>query len=105
MPARSGRLEKRIRLAVPIQISAPADPSASERTTTENVSVLGVRALVRRAWDLNERVIISSPSGNTRAAARVVYCQRTTGERFAIGLEFLGALFNWSKELTAGSAD
>lgn len=34
----SGRLEKRLRLAVPVQISSVLDATLTERTTTENVS-------------------------------------------------------------------
>jgi len=45
MPARSGRLEKRIPLAVPLQISSVLDPATAERTTTENVCSLGMRVL------------------------------------------------------------
>ena len=33
MPARSGRLEKRIRLAVPVEIFSPQNPAAAERTS------------------------------------------------------------------------
>jgi hypothetical protein len=61
MPARSGRLEKRIRLAVPVQISSVLDPVATERTATENVCSLGIRILTQRARDLNEQLMISSP--------------------------------------------
>src|SRR6266851_229296 len=58
MPVRSGRIEKRIRLAVPVQISSLLDPAATVRTTTENVCSLGVRVLTERAMDLNERLMI-----------------------------------------------
>src|SRR2546430_6931197 len=74
MPARSGRLEKRIRLAVPVQIARLLDPATAERTTTENVCSLGMRGLTQRARELNERLMISSLVGDLRALARVVYC-------------------------------
>ena len=96
MPARSGRLEKRIPLAMPVEISNPLDPAATERTTTENVCSLGIRILTRRARDLNERLVISSLMGELRTLAHVVYCQRLPDGRFGVGLQFQGQAINWS---------
>jgi hypothetical protein len=103
MPQRSGRLEKRIRLEVPVQISSLRDPSATEQTTTENVCSLGVRILTRRAWELNERLYIKSLDGDGRTLARVVYCQRLGDGRFGIGLQFQGVTANWSRGSLAGA--
>ena len=105
MPARSGRLEKRIRLAVPIEVSSPHNPSAAERTTTENVCSLGVRVLSQRAKELNERLMVSSLVGDLRTLARVVYCERLPDGRFGIGLQFQGRSINWPDKQLAGSAD
>ena len=105
MPVRSGRLEKRIRLAVPVQISSLLDPAATERTTTENVCSLGIRILTQRARDLNERLMISSVMGDQRTLGRVVYCQRLPDGRFGVGLQFQGQVVNWSEGSTAGGTD
>jgi len=105
MPVRSGRLEKRIRLAVPVQISSFLDPAATERTTTENVCSLGIRILTQRARDLNERLMICSLMGDLRTLARVVYCQRLPDGRFGVGLQFQGEVVNWSKGSMAGATD
>ncbi len=105
MPVRSGRLEKRIRLAVPVQISSLLDPAATERTTTENVCSLGMRILTQRARDLNERLMISSVMGDQRTLGRVVYCQRLPDGRFGVGLQFQGQVVNWSEGSMAGGAD
>jgi len=96
MPARSGRIEKRIRLAVPVQISSLKDPDATERTTTENVCSLGVRILSQRFRASEERLIISSFVGDLRALAQVVYCQRLPDGGFGVGLRFQGLPVNWS---------
>ena len=104
MPARSGRLEKRIRLAVPVEISNPLDPAATERTTTENVCSLGIRILTRRARDLNERLMISSLMGEVRTLGHVVYCQRLPDGRFGVGLRFQGEPIDWSKSPLGGAA-
>jgi len=105
MPAGSGRLEKRIRLAVPIEVSSPQNPSATERTTTENVCSLGARVLSQRAKELNERLVVSSLVSDLRTLARVVYCQRLPDGRFGIGLQFQGRAVGWPKEPLAGSAN
>src|SRR5712664_1078555 len=105
MPERSGRLEKRIRLAVPMQISSLMDHAAPERTTTENVCSLGVRILTQRARDLNERLMIRSLMGDLRTLARVVYCHRLPDGRFGVGLQFQGMTVKWPRGSLAGVAD
>lgn len=105
MPVRSGRLEKRIRLAVPVQISGVLEPAASERTTTENVCSVGIRVLTHRPRESNERLIISSMAGDLRSLARVVYCERLPNGSFAVGLQFQGVRVNWPKDLTSSSTD
>jgi hypothetical protein len=95
MPERSGRLEKRIRLAVPVEISTLQDPSATERTSTENVCSLGVRVVSERRKELNERLMVRSLVGDLRAVARVVYCQRLFDGRFGVGMQFLGINAKW----------
>ena len=105
MLTRSGRLEKRIRLAVPVEISSIVDPIATERTTTENVCSLGIRIVTPRARDLNERLMISSVMGDQRTLGRVVYCQRLPDGRFGVGLQFQGQVVNWSEGSMAGGTD
>ena len=95
---RSGRLEKRTPLAVPVRISSPTEPSAGEGSTTENVCSLGIRVFVRRARELNERLLIKSADGELQTDARVVYCERLVDGRFALGLEFHSEVANWVKK-------
>src|SRR5216683_5719406 len=97
MPARSGRLEKRIRLSVPVEITNLLDLAATERTTTENVCSLGIRILTKRARDLNERLMVSSLRGDLRTLARVVYCQHVPENRFALGLELSCRVELWAR--------
>lgn len=68
MPIRSGRLDKRARVAMPVWISSPEEPAAIERTSTENVSSLGIRVLLRRAREMNERLSIKSVDGTCKYA-------------------------------------
>ncbi len=97
MSERSGRLEKRIRLAVAVEILNPQNPSAAERTTTENVCSLGIRVLTRRARDLNERLMIRSLGGDLQTLARVVYCQHVAENRFVLGLELSRRVERWAR--------
>lgn len=105
MPLRYGRLEKRIRLTLPLEISSLQDPSATERTTTENVCSLGVRVLTRRAKERNERLVVKSLADDLRASARVVYCQRLADGRFGVEMSFIGAAFDWTKASKIGAGD
>jgi hypothetical protein len=104
MPVRSGRLEKRISVAIPVQISSPLDPATTERTITENVCSLGIRIFAQRARDLNERLMISSVVGDLRTLARVVYCERLPDGRFGVGLQFQGMAVKWPNSSLAGVA-
>jgi hypothetical protein len=90
MPARSGRIEKRIRLEVPVQVSSLNDPGATERTTTENVCSLGMRIMSQQFRVSDERLMISSLIGDLRTLAQVVNCQRLPDGRFGVGLRFQG---------------
>lgn len=104
MPPRSGRLAKRISIAVPVRITSFGDPSISERATTENVSSLGVRLLTRQSKEMNERVLIISQAGHLQTEARVVYCQRVPDGRFGIGVQFQEVNAAWAKPPLAGVA-
>ncbi len=103
MPLRSGRLEKRIEVAIPLQISTMLDPALAERTTTENVCSLGMRVLTGHARELNERLMITTLQGEMRRLARVVYCQRLSDGQFAVGLQFQGSALKWGGESSAGT--
>src|SRR5260370_5330984 len=100
---RSGRLEKRTWLAVHLQISSLHDSTAIERTTTENVCSLGIRAVMRRPRDLDERLFVKSPDGILQTLARVVYCQQLSDGRFGVGFQFLQKATNWLKRSLAGA--
>jgi hypothetical protein len=104
MPPRSGRLEKRIPVVVPVEISSVQNPWLTERTTTENLSSLGVRVLTSSAKEENERLVITSLAGDLRVEARVVYCQRIPDGRFGVGIQFQAGAYNWAHHLLADVA-
>ena len=72
MPMGSGRLEKRATLAIPVRIFSTREPSVIERTTTENISSLGIRVVVSHYRQLNERLVVKSSDGDLQTQARVV---------------------------------
>jgi len=105
MVVRSGRLEKRVQLSLPVKISRLYDPFTSERTTTENICSLGMRVLTQKARELNQRLMISSLVGDLRALARVVYCQKLPDGRYGVGIQFQGQSINWPAGSVAGASD
>ena len=88
------RLEKRIPMAIAVQLSGHDRTPGSETTFTENVSGRGARVMSFRRWAPNERLEIASLPGDFRAVARVAYCEAQR-EGFAIGLEFLEPNGRW----------
>jgi len=101
MPLKSGRLEKRAQLAVPVRISSLLE-TGSERSTTENVCPSGLRIVTRKPRRLNERLLVQSLDGDLRTFARVVYCQRLSEGRFGVGLQFEVQAASWPKRQLTG---
>lgn len=95
MSPTKGRIQKRLRLSVPLGLSKLRVPDITEHPVTENISSLGARVLTRRAMKLNERLMVSSHVGNLRTKARVVYCQRLPDGRFGVGLQSEGVAANF----------
>src|SRR6266852_7308429 len=62
-----------------------------------NVSTRGMRVATEHVWLPGDPVLLSSPESGVRTQARVVYCQRMENKRFAIGLELLAPLGEWTK--------
>lgn len=83
-----GRIEKRIRLALPIELCGMQDATNTETTRTENICSVGVRVLTRTARKLNQELRVRSPVGRLKTNARVVYCQPLRDGGFVMGLHF-----------------
>jgi hypothetical protein len=91
MASRTGRFEKRIHRGVPMRIllQKPGSTDLLENATTENVSPHGARVLISRALPPQERLLVTSLSGNEEAKpARVVYCEPLAEGVFGVGLQF-----------------
>jgi len=91
----ASRLEKRIPMAVAVQVSGHAQVPGVETTFTENVSSRGARVVTVRRWQPEDRLMIASLPGDFRATARVAYCQPLRDAGFVIGVEFLEPAGRW----------
>lgn len=105
MQLKSGRLEKRIRMEVPVEVCPVLDQSALERATTENVCSVGARVLTRQPKERNERVMVRKVLGSFWTTGRVVYCQRLSDGRFGVGIQLQGMRMNWSSNSATDAAD
>src|SRR5260370_13729927 len=64
---------------------------------TENVSAHGARVFMERKFEPGQQVLVSSPKEGVRSQARIVYCQRVAGGRFALALELTAWAEPWAK--------
>jgi hypothetical protein len=88
MPDRTGRLNKRFAVAVPVLLASLQTPGLSEKTVTQNVSVHGARVLTRHPLNREELLLVNSLGSHVRTQARVIYCQPLSDGVFGVGLEF-----------------
>ena len=93
----NGRSEKRIARAVSVEVCLSDEPMLKERTLTENVSAHGARVLIGRKLRPGQHVLIGSPKEGVQSQAQIVYCQRVTESRFAVGLELSGRVELWAR--------
>lgn len=92
-----GRSEKRIARTVSVEVRLPDGPVQKERASTENVSAHGVRLFVKQRLKLGQAVVLVSPSEGVGCQAQIVYCQRISENRFAVGLELRGRMEAWAR--------
>ena len=93
----SGRSEKRIARTMRVEVCVQDETKLNERTLTENVSAHGARVLMQLRLQPGQRVLVNSPNEGVRSQARIVYCQRVSERKFAVGLELSGRVEPWAK--------
>ena len=89
------RAERRVPMEIGVYLEGNRQVPGAEATFTENVSERGARVISIRRWEANDRLTLSSRSGEFRSSARVAYCQPMQGDGFAIGVEFLEPRGRW----------
>ena len=93
----TSRSDKRITKEVAVELARPDASQLRETTIAQNVSDRGLRLTTESVWLPGESVLLSSPESGFRTQARVVYCKRMENNRFAVGLELLASLGEWTK--------
>jgi hypothetical protein len=97
MTAPNGRSDRRITKEVAVELARPDDPQLKETAIAQNVSARGMQIATEDVWLPGDPVLLSSPESGVRTQARVVYCQRVEYNKFAVGLELLAPLGEWTK--------
>ncbi len=97
MPLPTGRSDRRIPKEVAVELARPDASQRKETAIAQNVSTRGMRVATEHVWCPGDPVLLSSPESGVRTQARVVYCQRMENNRFAVGLELLAPLGEWTK--------
>ena len=93
----NGRSEKRVARIVSVEVCLQDEAKLNERTLTENVSAHGARVLMEQKLQPGQRVLVNSTKEGMRLQARIIYCQRVSERRFAVGLELSGRVELWAK--------
>lgn len=93
----NGRSEKRIAKTVSVEVRVPDGPALRERASTENVSAHGARLFMKQRLKPGQSVVLVSPTEGVGCQAQIVYCQRISEDRFAVGLELRGRVEAWAR--------
>jgi len=82
---------------VSVEVCLQDEPRLNERMLTENVSAHGARVLMEQKLQPGQQVLVNSPKEGVCTQARIIYCQRVSERRFAVGLELSGRVELWAK--------
>ncbi len=94
-----GRIEKRIPMAVPVDLVMAEEMLVAERVVTVNVSPHGARVVTKRRWRAGEQPWLASLTSYFRLQGCVVYCQPHTNGDFCVGLKFRASAIDWGDRL------
>jgi hypothetical protein len=94
-----GRIEKRIPMAVPVDLLIAEEMLVSERVVTVNVSPHGARVVTKRHWRPEEQAWLASLTSYFRLQGSVVYCQPLTNGDFCVGFKFRASFIDWGDRL------
>jgi len=97
MTAPNGRSDRRTTKEVAMELARPDASQLREMAIAQNVSARGMRVATENVWLPGDLVLLSSTESGVSAQARVVYCQRMENDSFAVGLELLAPLGEWTK--------
>jgi len=94
----SGRMEKRIPIAIVVRLTQAQDQPASEPelTYTDNVSAHGARVVSSRPWQIGEVAQVTSLKDEIIISGKIAYCLMLPDNRYLIGLNFQDRRVTWS---------
>ena len=94
----SGRMEKRIPIAIIVRLTHLQDQTAKEPelTYTDNVSAHGARVVSSSPWQIGEVAQVTSLKEESTLSGKVTYCLMLPGNRYFIGLNFQDRRVTWS---------
>jgi PilZ domain len=78
-------------VSLPGRLEPAGAHSSTERIMIRNLSSHGARVISGRSWHLHDHVNLSETVGDYHLNAEVVYCERLSDNRFAVGLKFAAA--------------
>src|SRR5260370_36742957 len=93
--ASTPRAERRLALAVVVQLSTVEASPSVEKTFTENVSSHGSRVVTKKRLKSEESVLLESLERDLQSQARVVYCKLLRRNNFVVGLDVLSPTAEW----------
>ena len=93
----TGRSDRRITKVEAVELARPNEPKLRELAIAQNVSDRGMQVATEEVWLPGHLVLLSSLESGLHTRARVVYCKRMENNRFAVGLELLAPLGEWTK--------
>jgi hypothetical protein len=94
-----GRMEKRVSMAVPVDLVIAEEMLVAERVVTVNVSPHGARVVTKRRWRAEEQPWLASLTSYFRLRGSVVYCQPLANGDFCVGLKFRASFIDWGDRL------
>jgi hypothetical protein len=95
----NGRIEKRVPMAVPVDLVIAEEMLVAERVVTVNVSPHGARVMTKRRWRAEEQPWLASLTSYFRVQGIVVYCQPMTNGDFCVGLRFRTTFIDWEDNI------
>lgn len=83
----AGRSKKHIAKGEVVVLARPDSLGLEHPATTENMSKQGPRLITEPGWKPGDRVLLTTAKTGSHIPARVIYCERLSEKRFAVGLK------------------
>ena len=81
-------MEKRLPIAMVVNLTAAQSPDETELTYTDNVSAHGACVFSNHSWRAGEIAEVTSLLDQITMRGKVVHCRRCGEDRYTIGLSF-----------------